>query len=91
MNKYEIVYAEKFDKMTFKQLKQHSILHNKLVDKETNGIYISNEKATELLEALDTLESLCSTEFIPSINEINEREKMVDKLQKALGGQDESN
>ena len=51
-----------------------------LIEKETNGIYISKEKATELLEALG---EMCRARDIKDYEAYN-------KLYKALGGDNEN-
>jgi hypothetical protein len=77
----------------------------KLVERDKNGIYISKEKATELLEALEESITNAKIEFDESgyiattlhTNTIKEQKAIlfdklqrdINKLKQALGGKDE--
>ena len=54
-----------------------------LVEREKNGIYISNEKSTELLEALEEIKHYNGLQLNDT------KQQAYDKLKQALGGNNE--
>ena len=69
-----------------------------LIEKDKNGIYISNEQAKELLEALDEMRKCINQAYIRTVYNTATKSNMMEleeisyneynKLYKALGGKE---
>lgn len=96
MSKYEKAFTKILRHCNTELLQEKVKIVKELVEKEQNGIYISNEKASELLEALGMLDKqeLKLTKGLRAGAILKYKlskvyPELYNKLKAALGGNDE--